>query len=836
MNSNSMKHKWACILLYYLSLSLSYLTACCRSNNVNTTGSPLYFTSNRYRFALSDILNKPKTHLHLHDDNISITIYDSLSFLIDDDLIHFFDDNAFDEVSICYKVNTSSQYRRRMKDDEDQQRFTLLVNDMQYFDDDELELFLNELAAIDEGQRQMILDQMGWPDWNEWGDRFKNGWDNTKEFGNNAWQNSKQWGSGAVDKTKEFGSNAFDKTKQFGGDMWDKTREHAPNAWDTTKQWGSNAFDKTKEFGGNAFDKTKQFGGNAWDKTREHVPQAWQNTKQWSDNAFDKTKQFGGDMWDKTREHAPNAWDRTKQFGNNAFDKSKEFGGDMWDKTKEHAPQAWDRTKQFAGNAWDKTKDAWRSMWHHEHPQYEYNVHQHYNIYHGQSPDHEYHAQPPYEHPVSREQPPGHGSYQYHDQSQGYEGNVPGHGSSAVSAPPTYHNHEESHGYASYPHHEPPSGSGGVSHSTLEGWKERDANMNRMHKQIESEKLKENELEKEQNEVLMNRMQHKMTEIHTTASEHLHLPHHLNNMKHEILSQMKDGFQKNDERSSLLQKIDDIKHQQNALNLEHKLFEERRKQREELKKNTNALKREQNEWQYKREKHRQRRRRETERLLRKRVRLRAEEHEQFMDELMSGLKGFLNEYKKGNKPQSEKGEAVPLAPPVPPMPSDIRSMFKDGFMKRRVLSADDGAQYVSKCVLHNQFKLCIECDVARNMIGLDVITATTNARNISGNLVNYEYAIDNKCVALHVLPFDVCFEEAHHDFVIYFDHFEGEDVDEEEQFESFEIEWMNNGLWNEIIDFGNSKSVQKCVNIGTHQVCLTHDGNRVCVIELKLKI
>eukprot|EP01083_Nonionella_stella_P218559 783666_1 len=135
---------------------------------------------------------------------------------------------------------------------------------------------------------------------------------------------------------------------------------------------------------------------------------------------------------------------------------------------------------------------------------------------------------------------------------------------------------------------------------------------------------------------------------------------HMSGMKEELLGEMRDSFNKNNQQTVLLQKIDDIKHQQTELELQHNMLEARKAQRQELHKQTNVIMQKQLKWEKLREMERQKRMAQRQKMLQQKHEMRLNEHYQ----LMNGLKGFLTAFK--NLYNSDM--AAPVAQPKPKMP------------------------------------------------------------------------------------------------------------------------------------------------------------------------
>eukprot|EP01083_Nonionella_stella_P109690 320087_1 len=108
-------------------------------------------------------------------------------------------------------------------------------------------------------------------------------------------------------------------------------------------------------------------------------------------------------------------------------------------------------------------------------------------------------------------------------------------------------------------------------------------------------------------------------------------------MKHEILMAMRSSFKKDNERTMLLEKIYDLKHQQHELELQYKLSQAKKQQQKELHKESNLMMEREMEWQKNGETERHKQMRETQRLLGREYKMRVKEHK----DLMNGINGFL---------------------------------------------------------------------------------------------------------------------------------------------------------------------------------------------------
>eukprot|EP01084_Bolivina_argentea_P197600 338597_1 len=106
---------------------------------------------------------------------------------------------------------------------------------------------------------------------------------------------------------------------------------------------------------------------------------------------------------------------------------------------------------------------------------------------------------------------------------------------------------------------------------------------------------------------------------------------HMECMKHEILMAMRSSFRKNNERTMLLQKLDELRHQQHDLELQYKMSRVKKQQQRDLNRERNTLMQKQIEWQHKGDDEHDRRRDETEKLLEREHQMRVEEHKKLMN-------------------------------------------------------------------------------------------------------------------------------------------------------------------------------------------------------------
>eukprot|EP01083_Nonionella_stella_P180605 644453_1 len=111
----------------------------------------------------------------------------------------------------------------------------------------------------------------------------------------------------------------------------------------------------------------------------------------------------------------------------------------------------------------------------------------------------------------------------------------------------------------------------------------------------------------------------------------------MTDLKKQLLEEMRKGFTQNNEKSVLLKKIDDIKHQQSELALEHKLLEARKTQKRQIAKEKSQMMQQQMRWEEQREKEREEVMKKRHQMVKKRHEMRVKEHMQ----LMNGLKAFL---------------------------------------------------------------------------------------------------------------------------------------------------------------------------------------------------
>ncbi len=120
-----------------------------------------------------------------------------------------------------------------------------------------------------------------------------------------------------------------------------------------------------------------------------------------------------------------------------------------------------------------------------------------------------------------------------------------------------------------------------------------------------------------------------LNELDTAMKRHRKaMGEHVSGMKEALLKEMRNSFNRNNEQSVLLQKIDDLKHEQTELELQHKMLQSRKTQKDELKQQTNVIMQKQMNWEKKREMERQRRMRRRQKLLQQRHEMRLDEHYQ----------------------------------------------------------------------------------------------------------------------------------------------------------------------------------------------------------------
>eukprot|EP01083_Nonionella_stella_P171913 588376_1 len=884
-----MKPKWTRLILYCTWLFM------CQSNNLKTEDSPLYFDLEQYRFTLSEIANEPKKHITSDDGNLSVTIYSSpLSFLLDDSLrIDFFDDKAFDEVSIYYQFNTSV-----LQSDDSRRRMAMINN--------EHDLFLDELAEMSDEQRQVIMEEMGF------GKIWKKAKKSTSK-GLSKLGDEKTWKEGAKG-AMNYGGKALDEgskgAMKYGGKALEATRkgwnQHAVpglgTAWDATRKgWNQDvvpglgtAWDEGSKglmkYGGRAWDEgskgAMKYGGKAWDATRKGWNQdvvpglgtAW-------DEGSKGAMKYGGKAWDQGSKGAGNAWnqqfegkskeraeicnlpklagpckryfikfyfDSTKQVCNafvyggcggneNRFGSSQECASRCNIATETNPIQDICRlspdtgrcrgsfprffydsgtqkceTFKYGGcggnkNRFQSEKECSNKCNGVQSKSQPSTTAEPYGTTALTTRDIDFcrlpsqtgrcrGAFPRFFYDSGTEKCEtfnygGCGGNQNRFRSQKECSNKCGgvkskSNNSNIDIPwpsttvtPTTTEidlckfpPEEGPCLAGYPRFFYDHATGQCESFTYGGCDGNTNNFLTMQQCIDTCKLHAPPPWDTEQSQLVDRMK-MMKDKRKKGKE---------KMKNEILNEMRNGF----------------------MRLKEKLLEDQMKHKEELNAQVNAMQKQEMDRQWKIEKLRQRRRDEKvksrlERLqLRKqRLKLRKQQQKQFTQQLLQGLKQFLTAYK--HEPRAQ--------------------------VRRRGLLGDDG-QSAAKCVMYNERKMCIKYDVNRGVILLDVMTANKkrNEMDLSDHetrrLVSYEYEMEwnasgnNKCVSLHLMPFDVCFEaKMNHDFAMYFDH--------------FEIEWMSDELWSEIIDFKNSKSVRKCVNVGVEKVCLTYDGKTLFVIE-----
>eukprot|EP01083_Nonionella_stella_P006858 19860_1 len=112
---------------------------------------------------------------------------------------------------------------------------------------------------------------------------------------------------------------------------------------------------------------------------------------------------------------------------------------------------------------------------------------------------------------------------------------------------------------------------------------------------------------------------------------------HLGRMKREIIKEMRDSFGKNNQKTVLLQKIDDLKRQQTDLELQHTLAQTKQQNQKEVRQQTREIMKKQMKWQRQKEEDRRGRMEQRQREMMREHEERVNEHGQ----LMNGLKGFL---------------------------------------------------------------------------------------------------------------------------------------------------------------------------------------------------
>eukprot|EP01084_Bolivina_argentea_P235933 396863_1 len=100
---------------------------------------------------------------------------------------------------------------------------------------------------------------------------------------------------------------------------------------------------------------------------------------------------------------------------------------------------------------------------------------------------------------------------------------------------------------------------------------------------------------------------------------------------------MRDSFGKNNQKTVLLQKIDDLKRQQTDLELQHTLAQTKQQNQKEVRQQTREIMKKQMKWQRQKEKDRRGRMEQRQREMMREHEERVNEHGQ----LMNGLKGFL---------------------------------------------------------------------------------------------------------------------------------------------------------------------------------------------------
>eukprot|EP01083_Nonionella_stella_P121267 364276_1 len=255
---------------------------------------------------------------------------------------------------------------------------------------------------------------------------------------------------------------------------------------------------------------------------------------------------------------------------------------------------------------------------------------------------------------------------------------------------------------------------------------------------------------------------------------------HLGRMKREIIKEMRDSFGKNNQKTVLLQKIDDLKRQQTDLELQHTLAQTKQQNQKEVRQQTREIMKKQMKWQRQKEEDRRGRMEQRQREMMREHEERIKEHGQ----LINGLKGFLmafaRMYRKhapsaGNanvmgdasdgdglqevaKRVPEHGKKMnpiatrvnvnkrpmgyetqwtqpmpymvpppprftmppPLMPPIPPIPRPPR---------RRLTTEEDDhglrAREVSKCIWDVSFgELCVTHASETNVVSFDVMMAT----------------------------------------------------------------------------------------------------------------
>ncbi len=322
-----------------------------------------------------------------------------------------------------------------------------------------------------------------------------------------------------------------------------------------------------------------------------------------------------------------------------------------------------------------------------------------------------------------------------------------------------------------------------------------------------------------------------MNKLHVTKHRNT-LKKHLSNIQNSILNEMQQSFKENNEQTKLLQQIDDSKQRQTELDLQHKILEIKKAERRELNKDKNLIMKQEINYENQARKDRQKLMTQKQKYLKQEHNMKVKEHKA----LMNGLKEFINNCSQliAQKQQTQ------LTPkkydigkvPMPPLPAHMKHHMK--YVRR--LNEINEVNKICKCLNGEFGEICVSYNYEKDIVGFDVMISENgkmeqNNYNEMKRYNVYEYVFEMDGISecdLIVGMVGVCYKKDN--VMVYFDNGENN---------IFWMHWMDESLWDEVIQDVLEKRIIKCVAIDLMEtkLCVGRDEkNDMFFIQLKVLI